>query len=363
MQDTSIEWTDKTSNPFKARHRPFDADRCPRCEMSRDKIGKLFNFCVKISPGCAACYACALTHRWGGPDYIARMKECLEPVLVEKELEAILKAKVPPGTKVFPFDMTDLFFEFWPDEFLDKFFAVAALRPDITFQCLTKRAEQMYRYFTEQEISKAAVISVLELASKLLGLSEFKKRLDARREWAATTDGLPNVWLGVSCEDQKTADERIPWLLKTPAAVRFVSYEPALGPVDFTDVKTACGAWATGCACTPDERCEIHPRLDLIIIGGESGPHARPFNIQWAADVIRQCTEADIACFTKQLGSCPVMNEDEWRVRPGTLILNPRNRHKAPEGTVPILLHDSKGGDMNEWLPYLRVRELPEVGR
>ena len=151
---------------------------------------------------------------------------------------------------------------------------------------------------------------------------------------------LPNVWLGVSVEDQKTADERIPLLLQTPAAVRWVSYEPALGPVDFTEF-IGCGhrKYDGDIICPMCGMCRLYSQfIDWLVIGGESGPGARPFNIQWARDVIAQCKAAGVPCFMKQLGARPVS-----------------------KCNGPLFLHDRKGGCMDEWPSDLRVREYPEV--
>ena len=153
--------------------------------------------------------------------------------------------------------------------------------------------------------------------------------------------------LGVSVEDQATAEKRIPWLLDSPAAVRFVSYEPALGPVDFTNLDVMQhwdlpyhkhaptirldalrGHWKG-----PDD---IITGLDWVIVGGESGPGARPFGIAWARSVVEQCREAGVACFVKQLGA-----------------------HPYPSAT----LRDPKGGDPSEWPEDLRVREWPRASR
>lgn len=315
MQTTSIEWTDYTANPFKARHKSLTVNvpACPRCLMPAERVGKLFNFCVRVSRGCENCYACTLTHRWGGPDYAAGMEKCLEPVLVEKELKAILNFKGPARTKIFAFDMTDIFFDFWPDEFRDKFFAVAALRPDLIFQLLTKRPERMNQYFGDldwrgDEIGDAA--------------AELDERFTESGGWNINLENpLENVWLGVSAEDQKNLDERTKWLLKTPAAVRFVSYEPALNAVDFWRIPYPDGP---GSALGDG-------RISWIIVGGESGPGARPFDLQWARDAIRQCREAGIACFYKQGGTS----------------------NRCP--------HDRKGGHFDCFPEDLKVREMPEI--
>ena len=303
---TSIQWTDYSSNCFKAR-RPD---------------GKLFNYCAKISAGCANCYAATLTHRWGGPDYTAAGGKDLTPVLVEAELQKLLRFK-PKGRPcprcdgngyieghgdfgepcpsncqgqsmkpmVFAHDMTDAFLGFWPDEFLDRFFAVVALRPDVIWQLLSKRPERMLAYFSTPRRWNAVAINAEDLAMK-----------EITPVWP-----LPNLHLGVSVEDQRHADERIPLLLQTPAAVRFVSYEPALGPVELG--KWLYRRWDE---CDSPMPCERHTRiggsqmygesaqLNWLIVGGESGPGARPCEVAWIRSAVGQCRAAGVKCFVKQ---------------------------------------------------------------
>ena len=226
-----------------------------------------------------------------------------------------------------------------------------ALCPQHTFQVLTKRPERMLKYGHPDAVDAAIV--------KLLG--ETSRR--AEFQWP-----LPNVWLGVSAENQETADERIPLLLQTPAAKRFVSYEPALGLVDLArymfDRCMNCDALlkpapngreigmdaALPCGCKYCWHCadnrgrhEDHDedpphgtdKLDWVIVGGESGPDARPFDAQWALNVIAQCKAAGVACFVKQLGADPLM----------------------PLGASEP--RDRKGGNWDEWPADLRVREFP----
>ena len=114
---------------------------------------------------------------------------------------------------------------------------------------------------------------------------------------------LPNVWLGVSAEDQSRAYERVPELLATPAAIRFVSYEPALGPVDFQALTLDDDSFLDAI----DD--EDGTTLDWIIVGGESGHGARPFNVAWARSVVKQCANAGVACFVKQLGAKPFVDD------------------------------------------------------
>jgi hypothetical protein len=155
---------------------------------------------------------------------------------------------------------------------------------------------------------------------------------------------LPNVWLGVSCEDQATADERIPVLLDTPAAVRFVSAEPLLGPVDlshwlnipapevFEDDPLAAHLMAEAIR---DGQGDCRRGIDWVIVGGESGPGARPFDLAWARALVGQCRDAGVACFVKQLGAQPQTRFDV------------------------LHLDDRKGGDPAEWPEDLRVRQFP----
>jgi protein gp37 len=161
---------------------------------------------------------------------------------------------------------------------------------------------------------------------------------------------LPNVHLGVSVENQEYADERIEHLLATPAAIRFLSVEPQLGPIDLSifigrpDVDGDC----TRCGLRVDSdgahECPpgFGPRPDWIIQGGESGPGARPFDLAWARSMRDQCAAAGIPYFLKQLGA------------------NPRE-HVGAVGEQLIRLSDRKGGTMDEWEPALRIRQMPEA--
>jgi len=213
------------------------------------------------------------------------------------------------------------------DAFIDRVFAVMALTPQHTFQVLTKRTERMRAY-------------LLALTNRLGDLWD----LTNQPTWIALPPGrsfprypenwpLPNVWLGVSVENQHFADERIPLLLQTPAAVRFISAEPLLGPVTLAQFHngTVSRDWVRG-----------GTRLDWVIVGGESGPNSRPFDLAWGRSIVHQCQAAGVACFVKQLGAQPL-------------------------GDIPaplprlVKLMDRKGGEIDEWPEDLRVREFPEA--
>lgn len=332
MADKSkIEWTEATWNPIRARNL---------------KTGGVGHFCEKVSPGCAGCYAERMQPRFKNDiRYNAADGDKVEVFLDEDVLTQPLRWSRP--RMIFPCSMTDLFGSWVPDEWIDRIFAVMALARQHTFQLLTKRAERLPTYCSDRSLPGRLALKMGVIASGNRPLME--KGDEITREWAAFNFHLPNVWLGVSCEDQKTADERIPMLLQTPAAVRWVSAEPLLGPIDFTnlalirhddgfaDVSLNC---LTGHVVGPDDMTDM--KLDWMVVGGESGPKARPFDIQWARDIIAQCKAADVPVFVKQLGANPYESMDR-------------------DIGLPLNLESRKGGDMLEWSEDLHVRQTPEV--
>jgi protein gp37 len=286
-QQTKIEWTEQTWNPI---------------------VG-----CSLASPGCTNCYAMRTAYRMSQnpktPQYHGTAKLVNgKPVftgklaLVEKALLEPLKRRKP--TTYFVNSMGDLFHEDMPDDWIDRVFAVMALCPQHTFQVLTKRADRMRDY----------VLNAFERIDELL-----ENARQCGEDWTSLTtrievinDGyngteiwpLPNIWLGVSVEDQKRADERIPDLFATPAAIRFISAEPLLGPVSlrwlnafpenapYTGMKSPAGT----------NEFDGLARLDQVIVGGESGPNARPMHPDWARSLRDQCKAAGTAFFFKQHG-------------------------------------------------------------
>jgi len=194
----------------------------------------------------------------------------------------------------------------------------------------------------------------------------------------ATFGLLPNVWLGVSVENQHFADERISLLLQTPAAVRFISAEPLLGPVNLSSIR-----WETegsggpafvdvcnGTFCTIGGHGLPGPSLDWVIVGGESGPGSRPFDTGWARSIVQQCKSAGVAVFVKQLGR-NVRDRNDAGFEGDTSRSWPMDTdvEDSPDGyreeyqgaPVRVRLASRKGGDMGEWPKDLRVREFPAV--
>lgn len=305
---TSIEWTDETWNPTRG--------------------------CSRVSSGCDHCYAMreARRHDHPGGSYEALTRIGKRGVdwsgqvrLVPEMLAAPLHWRKP--RKVFVNSMSDLFHEALADEDIDRVFAVMALAQHHTFQVLTKRPARARDYLAD--LSKATVrwsdaAMALEmprwlreapwLDERYWGDSDDAVWLRVDSETDSGSAPLRNVWMGVSAEDQQRADERIPLLLQTPGAVRFVSLEPLLGPVRL-DYE-----WLMGNAA-----------LAWAIIGGESGQGARPFNIAWARSILAQCKAAGVAYFYKQGGAS--------------------NRCG----------HDSKGGHYECFPPGLQIREFPHA--
>lgn len=273
---TEISWTDYSSNPVKYRD---------------NETGKTVWACVKKSAGCANCYAEALALRWGKGRQFSRPNLAqVTPFLDEKELKRLLSEKaIPSGAKVFVGDMTDLFGSWVPDEFLVSLWRVFAQRHDVTFQVLTKRPERMVA---------------------LLGSKEFRYAVDEglTDDWVFP---LPNVWLGTSVEQLSGCGYRITELQKAPAAVRFISAEPLIGPLDLSRYLGVCrrcdgsGIMAIVHLRTNYGRCDVcngsgTVSLEWVIVGGESGPKHRPMDPDWLASLVGQCREAGVPVWVKQ---------------------------------------------------------------
>ncbi len=327
---SKIEWTDSTWSPVTG--------------------------CTEVSEGCDHCYAKTFAERWRGvPGH--PYEQGFDLRLWPERLEVPLHWRKP--RRVFVNSMSDLFHKGVPDEFIAEVFAVMALARTHMFQCLTKRPGRM---------------------ASLLGSDRFRALLERRLCWRLHAREipehwdwwpLPNVWLGTSVESQKWADVRVPLLAKCSAARLFLSCEPLLEAVTL-DPERLGGPWARanahshrhprhilGPVTDPDDGWSGHMACDddgtgdpfvddprgcgfdttsgggigWVIVGGESGPGARPMDPAWARSLVRQCREAGVRPFVKQLGSV-------WARGHGG---------------------NSKGGDPERWPADLRVREYPEV--
>lgn len=334
MGKTSIEWTGRSFNPIRARN---------------SKTGKTGWHCAHASPGCIHCYS-ENRNKWVGtgldfkPGHL--QSNSIEIFFDDRMLMEPLRVKTPE--KWFPCSMTDLFGEFVKDEWIDRIFAVMALCPQHTFQVLTKRSEGMRHYLNDL----GAPRRIYELACDMAVEHELNIVLIApsmRLDQVAPPIGprvyldqwpLPNVWLGVSAEDQRRWDERTADLKATPAALRWVSMEPMLEPIAM-----GLGRIHHHPDNQPSEHLDALVRaardhmggaIHWVVVGGESGPGARPFALEWGTDIVRQCQAAGVPVFVKQIGAKPVNGEGA--------------RH-------PI--SDRKGAIMEEWPAELRVRQMP----
>lgn len=302
-EKTGISWTDSTWNPVRG--------------------------CSKVSAGCKNCYAETFAERWRGVPGHA-FEQGFDLRLVPEALTLPLQWKKP--RRIFVNSMSDLFHHDVPADYIDQVFAVMALAHWHTFQVLTKRPVAMRKYLTHTRGPDNVLTRVLSQAQEIE-----KPRGYVYQEGL----GWPyrNVWLGVSVEDQRAADERIPELLATPAAVRFLSCEPLLGPVNLAEVGPLPDGDFLGRALFNHG---LHggegAGLGWVIIGGESGPGARPCDVAWARHLVSQCQTAGVPVWMKQLGAVPM----------GVNLMMPRDR---------------AGRDPAEWPEDLRVQQFPEVTR
>lgn len=379
MSPSAIEWTDETWNPVTG--------------------------CTKVSEGCRHCYAETVARRFWptqypptartialtkeGPVYGPGPRRFTDVLCHVSRLAQPLKWRKP--RRVFVNSMSDLFHPDVHRDFVLRVWLTMAQAQQHTFQILTKRPERMN-------------VLVGDWLRPAMTLAD-GPRLNAPL-WP-----LPNVWLGVSVEDQAAADERIPLLLQTPAALRFVSCEPLLGPVNLqgrlkaakrihlsADVNgmlanrsfdaltgedgrplnrleaeaelRALAARGVKLIRSSDEcvgfsdqaGCPGHPepKLDWVIVGGESGPQARPCQVAWVRSIVGQCQAAGVRCFIKQLGTYPLVEPNRLRHWEWRNINRPEDRRFTQDGDWwRIHLVSRKGGDPAEWPENLRVREWP----
>ncbi len=322
---STIEWTDHTINPLVGCTKvPGALTGCKNCYAeAASKTGRLQQF--------SQYHGVVNEHgHWTG-----------KINFVPEQLEKLFKFRKP--TRVFMPSMSDPFHPAVKEEWLDQIFTAIALNPQVKVQMLTKRPERMLEYISS--------LRGVKLRSGLMRLRNQLEGIQDARYTELKDDILPlkNLYLGVSVENQKTADERIPLLLQTPAALRFLSVEPLLEAVDLTESDRMYNpglgeghTWLNplrGIAYDSDGSFSHTPAIDWIIVGGESGPGARTCDINWISAIIQQCQSSRVPVFVKQLGS------------------NPRNLPTYV--SLKDKLRDRKGGNIAEWPEYLRVREFP----
>lgn len=279
-EQSKIEWTDATWTPIRAHI------LTPLGDGDGFEVGRAGWHCEHVSEGCRNCYAEGMNRRLGtglpykpGPLKGKRVQVFLD----QKMLRAPLRWKRP--RRIFVCSMTDLFADFVQDEWIDAMFAVMSLAPRHIYQILTKRPARMRTYMQELYSGGRRTYRQAKILAPKDETDTFIKQVDFLFR------PPPNIWLGTSAEDQATAAARIPLLLDTQAAIRFLSAEPLLGPIDLVDSKGR--SW---------RRERSAPSLDWVIAGGESGPGARPMHPDWALRLRDQCASAGVPFFFKQWG-------------------------------------------------------------
>lgn len=340
-------------------------------------VGRAWNptrGCSRVSPGCGGakgvggCYAERQAYRFSQPT--ARTPHPPYEGLVQLgkqgprwtgKVDLVFDKLSDPirwrgRSTVFVNSMSDLFHDALSDAEIDEVFGVMAVCEHHTFIVLTKREERMRAYLSTDRRGKWARAGAPRVE-------------DGDTTFDAIAFGptvLPNVVLGVSVENQEWADKRIPALLATPAACRMVSYEPALGPVDFTNIEIGDGwgidalipdAYVAGQAGTGAHLTQ-HPAIDWVVLGGESGPGSRHFDIGWARATVAACRTANVPVYVKQLGRLAVFD-----VSATALHRTHEDRRQIGLRATRLSLHDKKGADWSEWPEELRVRELPVISR
>lgn len=323
---TQIQWTDASWNPTTG--------------------------CTKVSPGCAHCYIDTT------PAFrIAKRKfekGNIPIILHENRLQQPLHWAKP--RRIFVNSLSDLFHEDVPGDYIAEVYGTMVAAYWHEFQVLTKRPARRHALLKDEAFREAVMRAAARHVNSLRGEDRIRTTGGYSRSYVGTVNMAAweesharNIWEGVTVENQRFADERIPILLETPAAVRFLSCEPLLGPVDFKPAfqKVYSGGGVDSFIAGHTR----HPRIDWVIVGGESGPKARPMDLGWAQSIVRQCQAAGVAVFVKQLGAKPCVGEVETAA--------------GSNEFVPDLvgLNHRKGADPSEWPSDLQFRQFPEVRR
>lgn len=298
MSKTNIEWTGHTWNPLSG--------------------------CTKVSDGCKNCYAEKMANRlqaMGAKGYENGFAVTLHP----DKLDEPLSRKKP--TIYFVCSMGDIFHKDVDNLFIFKIFDVMQRCPQHTFQVLTKRPErlkQIMRYMRDHAV-------------------HINGKTD--REFI---DSIKHIWLGVTAENQEEADERIPILLDTLAAVRFVSIEPMLGEINLQKLHRKMVNGAPAYPCNEPYLFD----LDWVIVGGETGANARPMHPDWVRSIQKQCEEAKVPFFFKQWG--------EYKTLPQGKSVTGYKSHFWQDGRQAVRVGKKQAGHLLDGVEY---REMPEVNQ
>lgn len=302
---TTIEWVkgEDGSNGMS-----WNALRAVREIMRKGKpFTASANHCEHVNEACRFCYAEKLNARLGGLPFKPGHRKDYRFIVDKKKLLEPLRKRKP--TRIFVESMSDAFGDWWPTSYIDQLYAVMALTPQHTYINLSKRPARRRDYLNDPAWYGRVAIAIDDL-----GLSPLfnGNRYEAKRALSHHVP-LPNVIEGTSVSNQEEADEFVPILLATPAALRGLSCEPLLGPIDLRPKADAnyqrLSEWygpngfdPNGSQPRRERRSDLFPNLDWVIVGGESGRKARPMHPAWARSIRDQCQAANVAFFFKQWG-------------------------------------------------------------
>jgi protein gp37 len=337
--NTNIEWCDHTFNPWEG--------------------------CTKVSPGCAHCYAETRNARWhggtapnwgkGAPRRRTSVANWAKPRAWNREEGAKIVGHAEfvanRRPRVFCASLADWLDDEVPVGWREDLLNLIRATSQLDWLLLTKRPEQ-WRQRIEEVIEFSAIPDEDDTTTTTS---------DWCLDWL-NGKAPANVWIGTTVEDQQRADERIPALLQIPARVRFLSCEPLLAPVNLCNVNddgTGCDDVLRGLAFCDgrNEPAETGRKLDWVIVGGESGPGARPFVLEHAWDIVMQCERAGVACFVKQLGAQPITTNANLYDWPDDTTLE---QHGTEFAGARVILRDRKGGDIAEWPEQFQVQQFPQ---
>ena len=364
--NSKIQWTTHTFNPWRG--------------------------CSKVHTGCANCYAEATSKRnetilgtWGpnGTRVVAAERAWAEVLKWNKAA-----AKLSERPRVFCASLADVF-EHWAEPMVDHLDG-DHYTSDVDPSKMVNHEEMHgldsvgYHYTTIDDVRRR-LFALIDSTPALDWLLLTKRPENVRKFWPAVNVQSQeqaddrnergelyrrNVWIGTSISDQETADKATPELLELRdlAPVLFLSAEPLVGPVDLCEIRDA--KRHPGCACFDVLRGQmIHedddyqwtpaPSVNLVIVGGESGPGARPCSVEWVRAIVRQCAEAGVACFVKQLGANVEIDHAENASDYGDGVSIVGNEGDS-FGPTRLKFTDPKGGNPDEWPEDLRVRQMPE---
>jgi len=392
-ENTKIEWCDFTFNPVRG--------------------------CTKVSAGCANCYADTMSKRnpltlgvWGpnGTRVVASEAMWKDPVKWDRMARDGVcyhchgkstrdtpgkcpvcdgKGNIGPHrSRVFCASLADVF-EDWHGPMRNAAGQPMFARPNGEWAIPPMVPGEQWRHLDMQDVRRR-LFELIDATPNLDWLLLTKRpeniaKMMPLAEWGKGHGKFPdvparhNVWLGTSVENQAAADERIPHLLRVPAAVRFLSCEPLLGPVGLSEY-LRCES------CLSPQTCWCaDARVNWVIVGGESGPGARPCRVEWIRGIVEQCKAAGVPCFVKQMGSFVVDRNDRGFDAESEVFADGPNagqptdsqawpnawmdvehningfREEYQGADCRVHLRDKKGGDMTEWPADLRVREFPEA--